>query len=236
MPRANKRKPDQMRPVSIKTGVQKNPEGSVQIAFGDTVVLCAASVSAQIPDWIKRDGKTHGWITAEYGMLPGSTPGRASRRPRGRSEEIQRLIGRSLRAGVDLQALGEHTVTVDCDVLQADAGTRTASITGGWVAAELAIRKLIASGRVAPTIIRRPVCAVSCVISGGEVLLDPDYPEDRDADVDMNFVLMEGGDFIEVQGTAEGKPFGTQALVDMLSLAQRGAKQLFEIQKEVLQS
>ena len=236
MPRPDGRKSDQMRPVTIKTGVQKNPDGSVQIAFGETVVLCAASVAAQVPDWIKRDGKTHGWITAEYGMLPGSTPGRVSRRPRGRSEEIQRLIGRSLRAGVDLEALGEHTITVDCDVLQADAGTRTAAVTGGWVAVELAIRKLIASGKVPQSLRRQPVCAVSCVVAGGEILLDPDYPEDRDADVDMNFVLVEGGDFIEVQGTAERKPFGPQALADMLSLAQRGAGQLFEIQKEVLQS
>jgi ribonuclease PH len=236
MPRKDGRKPDQMRPVSIKTGVQKNPDGSVQIAFGETVVLCAASVASQVPEWIKRDGRTHGWITAEYGMLPGSTPGRVSRRPKGRSEEIQRLIGRSLRAGVELEDLGEHTITVDCDVLQADAGTRTASITGGWVAVELAIRKLIAAGKLPQSVRRRPVCAVSCVIAGGEVLLDPDYPEDRDADVDMNFVLVEGGDFIEVQGTAEGAPFGPQALTDMLSLAQRGAGQLFEIQKEVLQT
>jgi len=235
MQRADGRKPDQMRPVSIQTGVQKNPDGSVQIAFGQTVVLCAASVSEQVPDWIKRDGKTHGWITAEYGMLPGSTPGRVSRRPKGRSEEIQRLIGRSLRAGVELEDLGEHTITVDCDVLQADAGTRTASITGGWVAVELAIRKLIAAGKL-PSVRRRPVCAVSCVIAGGEILLDPDYPEDRDADVDMNFVLVEGGDFIEVQGTAEGAPFGPRALTDMLTLAQHGAGQLFEIQKGVLQS
>jgi ribonuclease PH len=236
MPREDGRKPDQMRPVTIRTGVQKNPEGSVQIAFGETVVLCAASVAEQVPDWIKREGRTHGWITAEYGMLPGSTPGRASRRPRGRSEEIQRLIGRSLRAGVDLQALSGHTITVDCDVLQADAGTRTAAITGGWVAVELAIRKLTASGKLPQPLRRRPVCAVSCVVANGEILLDPDYPEDRDADVDMNFVLVEGGDFIEVQGTAEGRPFGTEILTEMLSLAQRGAEKLFEIQKEVLRS
>jgi ribonuclease PH len=236
MPREDGRKPDQMRPVTIKTGIQKNPEGSVQIAFGDTVVLCAASVAEQVPDWIKRGGKTHGWITAEYGMLPGSTPGRVSRRPRGRSEEIQRLIGRSLRAGADLETLSGFTITVDCDVLQADAGTRTAAITGGWVAVELAIRKLIASGKISQSMRRRPVCAISCVVSGGQILLDPDYPEDRDADVDMNFVLVEGGDFIEVQGTAEGEPFGQKALSAMLSLAQRGAVQLFEIQKEILQS
>ncbi len=236
MQRKDGRKSDQMRPVSISTGVQKNPEGSVQIAFGDTVVLCAASVSAQVPDWIKQNGRTHGWITAEYGMLPGSTPGRASRTPRGRSEEIQRLIGRSLRAGFDLEALSDRTITVDCDVLQADAGTRTAAITGGWVAVELAVRRLIAVGDLPQSLRRRPVCAVSCVLSGGEVLLDPDYPEDRDADVDMNFVLVEGGDFIEVQGTAEGRPFGPEILSEMLSLARRGARELFKIQKEVLRS
>jgi ribonuclease PH len=137
---------------------------------------------------------------------------------------------------VDLQALFGHTITVDCDVLQADAGTRTAAITGGFVAVELAVRKLIASSKIPESIRRRAICAVSCVVSGGEILLDPDYPEDRDADVDMNFVLVEGGDFIEVQGTAEGQPFGTKILSEMLSLAQRGAGRLFEIQKEVLRS
>jgi ribonuclease PH len=231
MTRPDGRKTDEMRPVEIKMGIQKDPAGSVQISFGDTVVLCAATVAEKVPDWLKKQDGQQGWITGEYAMLPGSTPGRASRRKRGRAEEIQRLIGRSLRAAVDLSKLGPRTITVDCDVLQADGGTRTASITGGYVAVELAIKKLIGQGKLEASPIRRPVCAVSCAVFEDEVVLDPNYIEDSGAEVDMNFILTAGDKFIEVQGTAEGEPFDQQLLSEMISLAKSGARQLFEIQQ-----
>jgi ribonuclease PH len=236
MQRKDGRKADEMRKISMIIGVQKDPAGSVQVAFGQTVVLCAASVAEEVPPWIAREGKSHGWITGEYGMLPGSTPGRASRKKRGRAEEIQRLIGRALRTAADLEALGERTITVDCDVIQADGGTRTAAITGGYVAVELAVESLLKRGKIKMSPIRRPICAVSCVVSGDQVLLDPDYLEDRDAEVDMNYVLTEGMKFVEIQGTAEGQPFDQEALTKMSELAALGARQLFEIQQEVLRN
>jgi len=224
-----------MREVRIRTGVQKDPDGSVEIAFGDTIVICAASVAEGVPKWLAGSDTSRGWITAEYAMMPGATPGRSSRRGGGRAKEIQRLIGRSLRASTDLTALGQCTITVDCDVLQADGGTRTASITGGYVALVLALKRRVADGKLEGLPALGPVVAVSCGLLEGAVLLDPDYGEDSRLDVDMNFVLAEGGRIVEVQGTAEGEPFlGTQ-LDEMLALAQEGAQQLFGIQSEALE-
>ncbi len=234
MTRADGRNNDALRKITILTGVQKDPAGSVQISFGNTVVLCAATLAEEVPPWLKRKGDGSGWITAEYSMLPGSTPGRVARKKRGRSEEIQRLIGRSLRAAFDLTALGPRTVTVDCDVIQADGGTRTAAITGGFVAVELAVRTLVASGKLPVSPVKRPVCAVSCVVIDGQVLLDPDYSEDSAADVDMNFVMSGENEFIEMQGTAEGEPFDKSLLDGMIELARLGARRLFEAQQGIL--
>jgi len=234
MKRVDGRQADELRPVRIVTGVQKDPAGSVQIAFGQTVVLVAASVSEQLPDWLRRQNHSQGWITAEYAMMPGATPERGSRRAGGRAKEIQRLIGRSLRAAADLTTLGERTITVDCDVLQADGGTRTAAITGGYVALELAVRKLIATGTLETAPLLRPVCGVSCGLVDGEVVLDPDYAEDSRAGVDMNFVLTDGGAFVELQGTAEGTPFEQSVLERMIAMARGGAERLFAAQREVL--
>jgi ribonuclease PH len=232
MPRANGRPLDQLREVRIITGVQKDPWGSVQIAFEDTVVLVAATVAEQVPPWLK--GKGRGWITAEYSMLPGSTPGRQGRVQKGRSEEIQRLVGRSLRAMVDLTALGERLITVDCDVIQADAGTRCAAITGGCVAVELAIARLLKEGLLTASPVRRRVCAVSCTVTDGVPMLDPDYSEDHRADVDANFVFCDDGRLVEIQGTAEGEPFDTPTLEALLRLARQGADTLFQIQKNTI--
>jgi ribonuclease PH len=230
--RAGGRQADRLRDVRILTGIQKDPWGSVQVSFGDTVVLIAATVAEQVPPWLKGQGR--GWITAEYSMLPGSTPGRQGRVQKGRSEEIQRLVGRSLRAMVDLAALGERLITVDCDVIQADAGTRCAAITGGCVAVELAVRRLVRQGLLAASPVRRRVCAASCVVTDGVALLDPDYTEDHRADVDANFVFCDDGRLVEVQGTAEGEPFDTAALDTLLRLAKSGATSLFEAQRQVL--
>jgi len=235
MKRADGRSPDEMRPVRVRTGVQKDPEGSVEIAFGDTIVICAASIAEGVPRWLAGQEQARGWITAEYAMLPGATPGRSSRRAGGRAKEIQRLVGRSLRAATDLSSLGECTVTVDCDVLQADGGTRTASITGGYVALALALRGRVADGKLEALPPLRPVVAVSCGLLDGAILLDPDYGEDSRLDVDMNFVLAEGGRIVEVQGTAEGEPFLGEQLGEMLALAQQGARRLFDLQREALE-
>jgi ribonuclease PH len=234
MTREDGRRPDQLRDVRIETGIQKDPQGSVQIAFGDTVVLCAAAVMENVPGWLQREERKQGWITAEYAMLPGATPGRSSRRSGGRGKEIQRLIGRSLRAAADLEALGERTVMVDCDVIQADGGTRTASITGGWVALELAMRWLVDEGLLERSPVTRPVCAVSCGVLGESIVLDPDYQEDSSLDVDMNIVMAGDGKIIELQGTAEGEPFSREQLGQMLDLARAGAESLFEAQRKVL--
>jgi ribonuclease PH len=230
--RADGRRPEELRPVGIATGVQRDPHGSVQIACGHTVVLCAASVSDKVPDWLA--GKARGWVTAEYSMLPGSSGTRVPRVQKGRAEEIQRLVGRALRMSIDLDALGERLVTVDCDVIQADAGTRCASITGGMVALELACRRLVAEGRLAASPIRRRVCAVSVAVAGGEPLLDPDYSEDRHADVDTNLVFTDDGRLVEVQGTAEGEPFGVEVLDRIVRLGLDGARRLFEAQAAAL--
>ena len=230
--RADGRTPTQMRPVSITLGVQKWAEGSCLIRVGDTHVVCAATVEDRMPPHLR--GKGTGWVTAEYSMLPRAT---AERTPRevvkgqvgGRTHEIQRLIGRSLRGVVDLSRLGERTVSVDCDVLQADGGTRTASITGGFVALSLALRK----AGLGQTVLNR-IAAVSVGIVDGAALLDLDYSEDSRAEVDFNVVGTDAGTYVEIQGTAEGKPFDRAAMEQLLGLADLGLAALFAAQREVL--
>ena len=228
--RSDGRRPDQLRPLEIIVGFQKHAEGSALIKLGDTWVLCAASVEAGVPGFLA--GKGQGWLTAEYAMLPRSTHTRTKRDPGGRGKEIQRLIGRSLRAAIDLAHLGERTIAVDCDVLCADGGTRVASITGAWIALALALKGLVAKGQLADLrALKPPVAAVSVGIVGGEVVLDLPYAEDSKADVDMNVVGDEAGKLIEVQGTAEGAPFDRAQLDAMLDLAGAGIKQLAAAQR-----
>lgn len=226
--RPSGRKIDEMRPVSIETGVTKHAEGSCLIKMGDTHVLCTASLEARVPPFLRNSGR--GWVTAEYGMLPRSTTSRMRReaaagKQGGRTVEIQRLIGRSLRAGVDLLALGERQITVDCDVIQADGGTRCAAITGGWVALRLAVNKLIKSGDIVSNPLENPVTAISCGIYAGQLVLDLDYPEDSEAGTDGNFV-MTGGKLIEVQMSAEGATFTREQMNGLLDLADKGAAEL----------
>jgi ribonuclease PH len=231
--RSDGRRPDQLRSLEIVPGYQKHAEGSALIKLGDTWVLCAASVEAGVPPFLA--GKGQGWLTAEYAMLPRSTHTRSKRDPGGRGKEIQRLIGRSLRAAVDLKHLGERTIHVDCDVLSADGGTRVASITGAWIALALAIRKLVRSGALADDrALRPPVAAVSVGVVGGAVVLDLPYAEDSKADVDMNVVGTEGGALIEVQGTAEHGVFDRRQLDAMLDLAAAGIRDLTAAQREVV--
>jgi ribonuclease PH len=228
--RPDGRRPDQLRPLEIQTGFQKHAEGSALIKLGDTWVLCAASVENGVPSFLA--GKNQGWLTAEYAMLPRSTHTRTKRDPGGRGKEIQRLIGRALRAAVDLGQLGERTINVDCDVLCADGGTRVASITGAWVACALALKKLVAQKQLSDLrALRPPVAAVSVGIVGGEVVLDLPYHEDSKADVDMNVVGDESGKLIEVQGTAEGALFDRAQLDAMLDLALAGIRQLAAAQR-----
>ena len=239
MNRANRRTADQMRPVCFDRGFTRHAEGSVLIAFGDTRVLCTASVDSTVPPFLR--GRGRGWVTAEYGMLPRSThtrmPREAARgRQSGRTLEIQRLIGRALRQAVDLDALGERTITVDCDVLQADGGTRTASITGGWVALVDALDGLVGAGALPKTPLVAQVAAVSTGIVDGQVLLDLDYSEDSRADTDMNFVMDNEGRFIEVQGTAEAAPFTEDELRQLTAVAADGINQLTELQNKARQS
>ena len=229
--RPDGRRPDQLRPLEISTGFQKHAEGSALVKLGDTWVLCAASVEEGVPPFLK--GKNQGWLTAEYAMLPRSTHTRSKRDPGGRGKEIQRLIGRSLRAAVDLDQLGERTINVDCDVLNADGGTRVSSITGAWVACALAIKKLVGQGLLKDmSALRPPVAAVSVGIVNGEVVLDLPYKEDSTADVDMNVVGDEAGNLIEVQGTAEHATFDRKQLDAMLDLALAGIKQLAVAQRQ----
>jgi ribonuclease PH len=230
--RADGRRPDQLRSLEIIPHYQKHAEGSALIKLGDTWVLCAASVENGVPGWMAGKGK--GWLTAEYAMLPRSTHTRSKRDPGGRGKEIQRLIGRSLRAAVDLKQLGERTIAVDCDVLSADGGTRVASITGAWVALALAIGKLVRDGQLPDTrALLPPVAAVSVGIVGGEVVLDLPYQEDSRADVDMNVVGSEDGSLIEVQGTAEHGTFDRKQLDAMLDLASAGLRELAAAQRKV---
>jgi ribonuclease PH len=229
--RPDGRRPDQLRPLEIVTGFQKHAEGSALIKLGDTWVLCAASVENGVPAWMV--GKNKGWLTAEYAMLPRSTHSRTKRDPGGRGKEIQRLIGRSLRAAVDLAHLGERTINVDCDVLQADGGTRVCSVTGAWVACALAIKHLVAKGLLPDMkALKPPVAAVSVGVVGGEVVLDLPYIEDSKADVDMNVVGDESGKLIEVQGTAEHNTFDRKQLDAMLDLALAGIKDLTAAQRK----
>ncbi|SDH60332.1 ribonuclease PH [Roseospirillum parvum] len=228
---------DQLRPVSLETGVNRHAEGSCLIGFGETRVLCLASVEERVPPWLRGQGR--GWVTAEYGMLPRSTGSRTPReaargKQSGRTQEIQRLIGRSLRAVVDLQALGEVQITVDCDVLQADGGTRTASVTGGYVALALAIDHLRAAGTLSVDPLRDHVAAVSCGLYQGQAVLDLDYAEDSNAEADANFVLAGQGGIVEIQGTAEDSPFAPDAFDAMFALARKGITELVAAQAEAL--
>jgi ribonuclease PH len=223
-----------MRPVSIETGFTKHAEGSALIKMGDTHVLCTATIEDRVPPFIKGSGL--GWVTAEYGMLPRATNTRMRReattgKQGGRTVEIQRLIGRSLRAGVDRVALGERQITVDCDVLQADGGTRCASITGGWVALRLAVNKLMKAGDVTTDPLISPVAAVSCGIYAGQPVLDLDYPEDSEAGVDGNFILLGNGQLIEVQMSAEGSTFSRDQMNHLLDLAEKGVGELVTAQQ-----
>ncbi len=228
--RPSGRAPDEMRAITIETGFTKHAEGSCLISFGDTRVLCTASVEERIPPWLR--GKGEGWVTGEYSMLPRATHTRGSReaargKQSGRTQEIQRLIGRSLRAVVDLKKLGERQITLDCDVIQADGGTRTASISGAWVALRLAVNSLIESGAIKEDPITAQVAAISCGIYKGTPVLDLDYPEDSDADADANFVLISGGQIAEVQATAEGATYDEEGLLRLLRLANIGCTDIF---------
>jgi len=236
MTRSDGRGPAELRPTVIEVGAASYAEGSCLISTGNTRVLCAASVEETVPDW--RAGSGMGWVTGEYGMLPRSTHTRTSRErgaPRGRTQEIQRLIGRSLRSVTDLAALGPRTVILDCDVLQADGGTRTAAITGASVALALACRDLVEKGLVARAPMREMVAAVSAGVFRGTPILDLDYHEDSGAQVDMNLVATESGDLVEVQGTAEGDPFSREALDQILDLGLEGIRALVATQKRVLE-
>ena len=233
--RIDGRKYDELRPVKFTTGYVIFPEGSVLVEMGRTRVLCNVTVEERVPEWMA--GKGAGWLTAEYSMLPRSTQKRTPREtsgPRGRTQEIKRLIGRSLRVAVDLNRLGERTLLVDCDVLQADGGTRTASITGGYVAVALAIRKLVEAGRVPEDVLKPPVAAVSVGRIGPQTYLDLCYEEDHRADVDLNVIMTAEGKFIEVQGTAEGEPFDRGALDQMIDLAAEGIERLVDLQQKAL--
>ena len=230
---------DQMRAIKITRNYTKHAEGSVLIEFGDTKVLCTASVEERIPPWLR--GKNKGWVTAEYGMLPRSTGSRMRReaaggKQSGRTQEIQRLIGRSLRAVVDLKALGERQITVDCDVIQADGGTRTASISGAYVALQDAIQTLLEKGAIEKSPIQGQLASISVGIYEGTPVLDLDYDEDSNAETDMNVVMNADGHFIEVQGTAEGHTFSRDELNHLLDLAEKGINDIFVAQNEALSS
>ncbi len=235
--RPSQRTDSQLRDVEIIRHYTKHAEGSVLVKFGDTHVLCTASVDEKVPSFLK--GKGQGWVTAEYGMLPRSTGSRMDReaakgKQSGRTQEIQRLIGRSLRAIIDLEKLGERSIQIDCDVIQADGGTRTASITGAYVALHDAISYLLKNGKITESPLKDSVAAISVGMHQGQPVLDLDYIEDSDCDTDMNVVMTGNGGFVEIQGTAEGEPFSREAMNAMLDLAALGIRQLTVKQKEVL--
>jgi ribonuclease PH len=235
--RPSGRSPDQMRTITIEPHFTKHAEGSVLVGFGDTKVLVTASVEDRVPPWLR--GKGSGWVTAEYGMLPRATHTRGAReaargKQSGRTQEIQRLIGRSLRAVTDLSLLGEHQITLDCDVIQADGGTRTASISGAWVALRLAINGLMRDGKLASDPLTQKVAAVSCGIVQGTAVLDLDYDEDSGADTDANFVLLENGNIAEAQATAEHATYDEEALLRMLRLARIGCNEIFAAQAKAV--
>jgi ribonuclease PH len=237
--RSDGRRPDELRPIRFQNGIAPHATGSTLIEWGNTRVICGVTVEDVVPRWMKEQGVTGGWITAEYSMLPYST---LTRKPRdiakgkidGRSQEIQRLIGRAMRSAIDLERIGPRTVWLDCDVLQADGGTRTASITGSFVALSLAVRKLIAAGKLADNAALKPVAAVSVGIVGSQPLLDLAYDEDAAAAVDMNLVMNGAGEYIELQGTGEESSYSEEQLAAMLALGKSGIKQLLGLQQAAL--
>ncbi|MCK5296293.1 MAG: ribonuclease PH [Alphaproteobacteria bacterium] len=235
--RPSGRKQDELRKISIETGVSKHAEGSCMIKFGDTHVLCTASIERRVPFFLR--GKGQGWITAEYGMLPRSTNERMNREAKngqsGRTQEIQRLIGRSLRAITDLKSLGEISIKIDCDVIQADGGTRTASVTGAFVALTLALKYLKRDRTIRNVPLNGEVAAISCGIYMGEAVLDLDYAEDSNAQADANFVLTDNGGIVEIQGTAEKEPFSEEELNKLLALAKKGIAELIELQRKAIE-
>ncbi|WEX77759.1 ribonuclease PH [Sinorhizobium numidicum] len=236
--RPSGRKTDQMRKVSFERNFSKHAEGSCLVRFGDTHVLCTASLEEKVPAWLRNGGK--GWVTAEYGMLPRATGERmrreaASGKQSGRTQEIQRLIGRSLRAVVDLPALGERQISIDCDVIQADGGTRTASITGAWIALHDCLKWMEARNMVkVEKVLRDHVAAISCGIFANQTVIDLDYLEDSAAETDANFVMTGSGGLVEIQGTAEGKPFSEEEFASLMSLAKKGIAELIELQKQAI--
>lgn len=237
--RPSGRAPDEMRPISVDIGFTRHAEGSCLISFGDTRVLCTASVEERLPPWLR--GKGQGWVTAEYSMLPRATHTRGNReaakgKQSGRTQEIQRLIGRSVRSVVDLKLLGERQITLDCDVLQADGGTRTAAISGAWIALRLAVDGLLVKQLLTHDPITSKVAAVSCGIFEGTPVLDLDYPEDSNAQADANFVLLEGGRIAEVQATAEGATYDEEALLRLLRLARVGCDAIFSAQEAAVRA
>ncbi len=233
--RIDSRRNNELRPVKITPGYIDYPEGSVLVEAGKTRVLCAVSVQPGVPRWL--DGQNQGWVTAEYAMLPRATHTRTPREttPNARSQEIRRLIGRSLRTSVDMKLIGEHTITVDCDVIQADGGTRTAAVTGAYVALAIAVRKMVAEKTASPRALKAAVAAVSVGVVNGEELLDLCYEEDSHAEVDFNIVMTAEGNFVEVQGTAEGEPFAREAMDRLVELGRRGISELFKIQSAALE-
>ena len=238
MMRPSMRKNEQMRPVSMETGVNKWAEGSCLIKVGGTTVLCTASVDLNQPLWKRLQNKTGGWVTAEYSMLPranGTRKARDAMLRDNRTAEISRLIGRSLRSVVDLEALGKHTITIDCDVIQADGGTRCASITGGFVALSLAVRWLLQNGRINENPIRDYVAAVSAGLWNNELILDLEYEEDCVAEMDSNFVVSGAGNFVEIQATGEAHPFDREQLAKLMEMAATGCKKLIDLQHQVLE-
>jgi ribonuclease PH len=236
MSNSARRPANQLRPVSFETGFTKYAEGSVLTRFGDTHVLCNASLEETLPPWLKNRPDPHGWLTADYAMLPRSTQERQrpSLFPGGRIKEISRLIGRSLRSAVDLQLLGERQLTIDCTVLQADGGTRTAAVTGGWLAVALALRPLIDRGVLPPYVLRRQVAAISVGIVDGQAVLDLAYEQDSHADVDCNVVMTAGGELVEIQATGERDVMSRAQLQELLDLAESGIGQLIELQNQTL--
>ena len=236
MQRPSKRQADELRNVSLEINVNKHAEGSCLVKAGDTQVICTATIEEKVPTWLKNSGQ--GWVTAEYGMIPRATGTRVDREAKkgqsGRTQEIQRLIGRALRAGINLRAIENINIKIDCDVIQADGGTRTASVTGGFVALYLACQKLLAQGKIKTMPITNFIAAVSCGIFQGVPVLDLDYLEDSNAETDSNFVMTDKGTLIEIQGTAENGSFTPEELTELLKLAQKGIGELIEKQKNVL--
>jgi ribonuclease PH len=237
--RADGRTADQLRPISFEAGIAANATGSVLVSFGNTKVICGATLEARVPGWMRAQNVSGGWLTAEYSMLPYSTHERKARdsskgRVDGRTIEIQRLIGRAMRAVVDLQKLGQHTLWVDCDVLQADGGTRTASITGAYLAARLAVQKLLDNGKIKENPFKDSIAAISVGVVGGKALLDLPYTEDRDADVDANVVMTGSGQFVEIQSSGEESTFSPDQLAELLALSTKGLKEISSLQTAFL--